>query len=259
MPMSSGGRPTVTWYVGPWAERDRGPAPVEVTGSDPSSLTFLNPRGSLPGLIVGGVAFVAAFALLVDRQFAAFMVLGLMALVFGLLGLDRLLRSRRPAVVVGPRGVWFGPERSSTAAHVVAWADVSEFVLFTAVHDGPKVDNHSSVRSGIALGARRLAPPALPPEVQQDWEQLMRFVGQAPHTAAALQANLQQAALLPHRYVRTSALGRREELATAVQRWAPHVRVTLGDRVDFRVRHPMLPVARDAIDGIRDSLRRPAD
>ena len=259
MPMSSGGRPTVTWYVGPWAARDRGPAPVEVTGSDPSSLTFLNPRGYLPGLIVGGVAFVAAFALLVDRQFAR---------LHGARPHGPRLRApgSRPAPeesaagrgrgapwrVVRPRGELDGRTRRCLGRRQRARP-------FTAVHDGPKVDNHSSVRSGIALGARRLAPPPLPPDVQQDWEQLMRFVGQAPHTAAALQANLQQAALLPHRFVRTSALGRREELATAVQRWAPHVRVALGDRVDFRVRHPMLPVARDAIDGIRDSLRRPAD
>lgn len=259
MPMSSGRYPTVTWYVGPWAQRDRGPAPVEVTRSDPSALTFLNPRASLPVLVVVGVALVAVFALLVDEGLGGVLAFGFVAVVVGLLGADRLLRSRRPAVVVGPGGAWFGPEDRSTSANVVAWADVSELVLFTAVHDGPKVDSDSSVRSGTALGARRPAPPPLPPDVEQDWEQFMRFVGQAPHTAAALQANLHQAALLPHRFVRTSALRRREELAAAVQRWAPHVRVTLGDRVDFRIRHPLLPVARDAVDGIRDSLRRPAD
>ncbi|WP_460938119.1 hypothetical protein [Phycicoccus ginsengisoli] len=251
----------MTWYVGPWAQRDDGPPPSAVTRFDPLALTFLGPRGAWWWFAAAGVSLALAFAMLSGPGggLMGFLVLATMAVGFGLFGADGVRRSRRPAVVVGPGGVWFGPDELSTSAAVLRWQELDVLVFFTAVHDGPRTgsSNRRSSRSGPALGARRVAPPRLPPETQQGVEQLGRFVDQAPHVGAALRAESEQAVMLPHRYVRSSALQSREQLTAAVNGWAPHVRVTMGDRVDFRGRSLMLPALRDAYDGVRDSLRRP--
>jgi hypothetical protein len=237
-----------------YAVPDPHPTPADATAGDPFSLVFKQPVRRAVPWAVGAVVLVAltAVELSVGTGLRAGPPLVIGAVMTGVMAVVRGVLATRPAVVVGRGGVWFCRSGDQPPA-LMPWTHVSELVFFRAT-DPTGGDRHSRT-TGAALGARRSPAEVLPTEAEDGFAQLGALLQNAPHTEDLLRSAVSVPFSLPHRFVRSNALMRREELARAVAGWAPEVGVVLGPPVDFRARGLLGPVLRDGLQGVRNRLR----
>ena len=235
---------------------DHAPGPADAAGGDPFVLTFKQPVRRAVPWAVGSVLLIVltAVELSVGTGFRAGPPLVVGAVITTGMAVIRGVLATRPAVVVGRAGVWFG-QSAGRSAKLLPWTQVSELVFFSAT-DPTGPDRHSRT-TGAALGARRSPDGVLPTEFSDGFDQLEALLQHTPHTTALLRRMVSVPFGLPHRFVRSNAHLRREELARAVAGWAPEVSVVLGPPVDFRRPRLQGPVLRDGVRGVRNRLRSP--
>ena len=130
---------------------------------------------------------------------------------------------------------------------------MSELIFFRATNSARP--GSRSATSGPALGARRSPAEVIPSETMDGLAQLDSLLRPAPHLQEVVRRVVSVPVGLPHRFVRSSAYKRREELSRAVTAWAPDVNVVLGPPVDFRPPRLLGPLVRDSIAGVQNSLR----
>lgn len=233
---------------------DRRPAPADAARGDTLALVFKHPvRPAVPWAVGGALLVIlTAVELSVGTGLRAGPPLLLGAVITTGMAVIRGVLATRPAVVVGPGGVWFC-RSAGRPAELLPWTQVSELVIFRAT-DGTGPDRRSRT-TGAALGARRSPAAILPTEVVDGFAQLDALLQHIPHTQELLRRTVSAPFNLPHRFVRSTAWVRREELARAVARWAPEVSVVLGPPVDFRTPGLLGPALHDGLHGARNRLR----